>query len=280
MTLGAALFGILGLAVGSFLNVVAMRYKGEGRLFDINRLDGRSYCPQCHRQLRWFELIPVISFLIQGGRCRSCGNKISWHYPIVEAVTAGSFLLPLLYFYPHYSFPVEHPYKEILSQGWLLVALSMILLSAIDLRLMIIPNQITLLLAVIGAVFAVADSGSFLGAYAPLFPIFGNSFSVHAVGAVAGYILLGAVAAASKGRAMGMGDVKLAAAMGLILGFPDILFAFALAFLVGGLWSAGALLFGKAGIKTLVPFGPFLVLGFWLHIFFTPTFLNWYFSLL
>lgn len=271
---------ILGLAVGSFLNVVALRYKGEGRLFDLHRLDGRSQCPHCHAQLRWYELVPVISFIIQRGICRSCHTKIAWQYPIVEVITAAAFVLPLLYFFPHYSFPVEHPYRTALSHLWLAVALAMILLSVIDLRLMIIPDQITALLAFIGVIFAVLDSGSFLGNYGVLFPHIGNAFITHAAGGIAGAALLGLIVLLSRGRAMGMGDVKLAGAMGLILGFPDILFALAFSFMAGGLWSACALLFHKANIKTLVPFGPFLVFGFWAHIFWSQSLLAWYFSLL
>ncbi len=270
----------LGLAVGSFLNVVAMRYKGEGRLFDLNRLDGRSHCPHCHAQLRWYELIPVISFFIQRGACRSCSKKISAVYPIVELITAGAFVLPLAYFYPHYSFPLTHPYRAALSHLWLVVALCMIVLSVIDLRLMIIPDQIITALAFIGFVFAIEDSGSFLGNYAGLFPSVGNAFITHVAGGIAGMALLGSIVLLSKGRAMGMGDVKLAGVMGLILGFPDIILALAFAFVAGGAWSAGALLFHRAKIKTLVPFGPFLVFGFWAHIFWSQALLAWYFALI
>src|SRR3989344_7143194 len=135
--MAAVFFGIFGLAIGSFINVIAIRYRGEGRLFDLSRLDGRSHCPKCNAQLKWYELIPVISFIIQGGRCRSCGKAISWQYPIVELITAGAFLLPLFYFYPLYSFPTEQPYGTVLAHLWLAVALCMILLSLIYLRLMI-----------------------------------------------------------------------------------------------------------------------------------------------
>ncbi len=280
MSLGVIFFGILGLAIGSFLNVVALRYTGAGRLFDLRRLEGRSHCPHCYARLRWYELIPVISFCIQRGRCRACGKRISWQYPLVELITAGAFALPLLYFFPHYSFPVVHPYGEAIAHIWLLVALCMILLSVIDMRLMIIPDQITIALAFLGIAFAVLDSGSFLGNYASLFPSVENVFINHIVGGLLGAALLGIIVGGSRGRAMGMGDVKLAGAMGLLLGFPDIVFALALAFLAGGAWSAVVLFFRKTGLKTMVPFGPFLVLGFWLHIFFSQTLLVRYFSFL
>lgn len=277
---GGVFYFIFGLAIGSFLNVVALRYEGMGHVMDMRRFGGRSHCPRCERQLRFYELIPLASFIIQGGRCRGCGRAISWRYPLVELLTGFAFLLPLFYFYPWYSFPFEHPYREALSHLWLIIALCMIALSVIDMRLMIIPDQIIIALAFLGIAFAVLDSGSFVGAYAVLLPRFNNSFVNHGAGGLLGIALLGLIVVLSKGRAMGMGDVKLAGAMGLLLGLPDSIFALALAFLAGGIGSAVLLLFRKTSLKTMVPFGPFLVIGFWLHIFFSHSLLHWYFGLL
>lgn len=280
LVFGGAFYFIFGLAIGSFLNVISLRYDGTGHLMSTRRLGDRSHCPYCKRQLRFYELIPVASFIMQCGRCRGCGKTISWQYPLIELLTGFAFLLPMLYFYPFYSFPFEHPYREALSHLWLLIALCMIALSLIDMRLMIIPDQIAGALALFGIAFAVLDSGSFLGAYVSLLPRFNNSLVNHGAGGLLGIVLFGLIVVLSRGRAMGMGDVKLAGAMGMILGFPDSMFAFAFAFVAGGVWSAVLLLFRKTSLKTMVPFGPFLVLGFWLHIFFSRALLHWYFWLL
>ena len=78
-----AILFVFGLAIGSFLNVVILRYDGEKFLFDAKALGGRSHCMHCGKTLRWFELVPVVSFLVQGGRCRHCGTRLSAQYPAV-----------------------------------------------------------------------------------------------------------------------------------------------------------------------------------------------------
>ena len=214
--------------------------------------------------------MPIFSFIIQLGRCRGCGKKISRQYPFVEILTGLTFL-SVFYFYPH---------KNLLAILWLLTALAMILLSLIDFRRMIIPDEINIFLALIGLAFAFLNSGSFLKNYNELVPVFSNSFLNHLIGGIVGLSLLGFIFLASGGRAMGMGDIKLAGAMGLILGWPDIVLALALGFLTGGVWGTGLLVLGRSKMKTLVPFGPFLVAGFWLYVFFAHQLLSWYFSLI
>ena len=89
---------LFGVAIGSFLNVVALRYDGEHFLFSEKQLGGRSHCPHCKKTLRWFELVPLVSFLIQGGRCRRCGISIGWRYPAVEMLSGIIFLAVPLHF--------------------------------------------------------------------------------------------------------------------------------------------------------------------------------------
>ncbi len=272
-----------GAAIGSFLNVVIFRYDGERPLFSLKGLGGRSHCMQCGAQLKWYDLVPVFSFLFLGGKCRACKARISFQYPFVELLTAFGFLLPALYFYPHYSFPVAYPHAAVLAGLWLIVVTLMVILAGVDMRLMLIPDETVVGLSFVG--LALSSLGySFLGAYAVLFPQFSNPFFSHAAGGLFGLALLGLIVLASRGRAMGMGDVKLAGAMGLILGFPDIVFALALSFLVGGIWSAGLLLArlgkGRTTMKTMVPFGPFMVAGFFIHVFYMEKLMAWYFALL
>lgn len=283
MAIGAFIFAC-GLLIGSFLNVVIARYDGD-RLFSFRRLGGRSRCMGCDRQIRAYDLIPVFSFLFLRGRCRACGKRISFQYPAVELATGAAFLSGYSYFLPHFSFPVLHPHAALIAAGWVLILALLIVMAAIDFRLMLIPDEISIALAVFGLAFAsIPPSYSFIGSYAFLFPPFLSPFMGHIAGAVAGFAALGLVYVASRGRAMGMGDVKLAGAMGLILGFPEIIFALALGFLAGGAGSAYLLIFRRSalssGMKTMVPFGPFLMAGFLAHVFFGERLFSWYFSLL
>jgi leader peptidase (prepilin peptidase)/N-methyltransferase len=158
----------------------------------------------------------------------------------------------------------------------------MIILAGVDIRLMLIPDEAVIGLSLVGLALA-SYSDSFLGAYAALFPQLASPLLNHLTGAVFGLASLGLIVLLSRGRAIGMGDVKLAGAMGLIIGFPDIVFALALSFLVGGIWSMGllALKLGKGTtMKTMVPFGPFMVAGFFIHIFYIEKFMAWYFAFL
>ena len=290
MAIGAFLF-LFGLIIGSFLNVAVLRYDGS-RFFRFSRLGGRSACPGCHTHLRPYELIPVFSFFLQAGRCRTCRMRISWQYPLLELAAGFAFLLPYLCLLPHYSFPEAHPFAFAMVAGWILVFVCLAALSAVDIRMMLIPDELTATIAATGLMFAVSDGGffsapfpdSFLGNYASLFPAPFGMFGSHFLGGIFGFAALGAVSLLSRGRAMGMGDVKLAGAMGLVLGFPDIMFALALGFLLGGAFGIGYLVRlrggAAAGMKAMVPFGPFLALGFVAFVLFGHALFGWYFALL
>ncbi len=283
MMLVIAVVFLFGAAIGSFLNVVTMRYDGEKPFFSVSVWGGRSACDGCGKQLRWFELMPIASFIFQGGKCRRCGTQLSFHYPVVEILSGLIFLLPFLYFMPHYSFPVANPYALWLSFGFGVIALSMLALSAVDMRLMLIPNELSIIIGLIGIAFSFMGSGSFLGNYAEIFPAF-SPLASHIFGGVFGFAFLGAITLFSRGRAMGMGDVKLAGAMGFVLGLPDIVFSLTLGFLVGGFFGIALILLNrgmrKKTLKMHIPFGPFLVIGFWVHIFFGHSLVEWYFSLI
>ena len=225
------LAAVVGAVFGSFLNVVAYRLpRGES----LSR--PRSRCPQCQTQIKAYDNVPVLSWLALRGRCRSCRAPISARYPLVEAVTG---LLCAL---------VVH--DQGLDEDSLLgVALVLLLvpITLIDLDHRIIPNKLTLL----GAVLAPA-----ILAYAQP-----DAIPEHLIaGAGAGGFFL--LAAFAYPRGMGMGDVKLAAVLGLFLG-RDVVPALFIAFLVGTL--VGAAVMARKGVadgrRTAVPFGPFLALG-------------------
>lgn len=285
---------VLGLGIGSFLNVVALRYNAGWRLFDLKIIGGRSHCPHCQKKLSWYELIPLASFLIQRGRCRGCGQKISWQYPLTELATGLAFAFIPNYLYKFYgaatAFLANQPttWYYFLLAVWILAVLALILLSIIDFRLSIIPDQINIFLGLLGIAAIIVQSyfnkfgpleGSFLKNYALFFGLRDNVWLNHLFAAFLGAAIFGVIIFLTRGRGMGMGDLKLAGALGLLLGWPDILMTIVLAFITGGFIGAILLILRKKTMKSSVPFGPFIVLGVFLTFFFGHEILKWYFNL-
>ncbi|KKU77071.1 MAG: Type 4 prepilin-like protein leader peptide-processing enzyme [Parcubacteria group bacterium GW2011_GWA2_47_8b] len=226
----------LGLAVGSFLNVISLRYKAGGHLFTADVLKGRSHCPYCQKTLRWFELVPLLSFAIQMGRCRHCRHSLTWQYPIVEVITASVFAFVPVYVQ---AAPI-----------WIVAILVLILIALIDARLSVIPDQLNLFLLFLGFVFIGIKGFQNINAWSP-----------HLIGLAAGLSFLGLIFVVSRGRAMGMGDVKMAAALGFLFAWPKIVPLLMTAFMLGGLWATIVLLSRKKTLKDAIPFGPFLALA-------------------
>lgn len=236
------IFFILGTVIGSFLNVLVLRYN-TGR-----SLTGRSGCFSCGKKLRWYELLPVVSYLIQGGKCRGCGSKISTQYPLVELGTGVLFALTLQEFWPLFTIDGASLYIPVLTVVFHLVVWSILMaITVYDIRHKIIPDG--LVYAFIGLAFL----------YAALMEV-----DARWVGAAT---LMAAFFAAlwffSSGRWMGFGDAKLALGIGLFLGPSRGLAALILAFWIGALFGISLLLFrGRyATMKVEVPFAPFLILG-------------------
>ncbi len=160
---------VIGLVAGSFLNVVSLRYKEGGNVFDVKAIGGRSKCLTCQKQLSWKELIPLISFFFQKGQCRHCGHKLSLQYPIVELLSGLIFVLvPFML----------HDTSFMIQGLWLLVFLLLLLLSSIDFRLYVIPDSLQIILAISGIVLTFFTQkigtfghfkGSFLDFYAFIF---------------------------------------------------------------------------------------------------------------
>jgi leader peptidase (prepilin peptidase)/N-methyltransferase len=239
------LAAVVGAVFGSFLNVVAYRLpRGES----LSR--PRSRCPQCQTQIRAYDNVPVLSWLALRGRCRSCRAPISARYPLVEAVTG---LLCALVVH-------DQGLDEDALLGLALVLL-LVPITLIDLDHRIIPNKLTLLGAVLApTILALTDP---------------SAIPEHLIaGAAAGGFFL--LVAFLYPRGMGMGDVKLAAVLGLFLG-RDVAAALFVAFLVGTL--VGAAIIARKGAhdgrKTAVPFGPFLALGGVVALFAGDAMVDW-----
>jgi leader peptidase (prepilin peptidase)/N-methyltransferase len=240
---------VLGLVVGSFLNVCIYRLpRGESLMWPGSR------CPHCGRSLHWYENIPVAGWLALGGRCRTCRTRISVQYPIVELVTAAVFVAGYLLY------------------GWtpllalrLLFACAMIVLFAIDLQHHILPNVITL-------------PGIVAGLAASLFLPPGVRSSL--IGAVAGggvlFLISEAYYRLRGHEGLGMGDVKMLAMIGAFLGWPLMLLTLVLASFSGSLVGAGVLASGRGGMKFALPFGTFLAIGALVAAVAGAPILDWY----
>ena len=225
------LIGLVGAAIGSFLNVVIYRLPlGESIVSPGSR------CPSCERPLAPWENIPVVSWLILRGRCRTCGTKISPQYPLVELLTAAAFAGVALTRGVDEDLWLQLPFVAML-----------VAVAGIDLEHKIIPNKIVLP----AAIYAVAVAAVVERSHLPELLI---------AGAAAFTFLL--VAALAYPAGMGMGDVKLAGVMGLYLGL-SVIPAMLVAFLAGSVVGIGIMAkHGTAeGRKRGVPFGPFLALG-------------------
>lgn len=245
---------ILGAAVGSFLNVVILRGKQR------EKLGGRSHCDACLKTLSPIELIPIISFLIQKGRCRHCKTMLSPQYPLVEIITAV-FFGAAAYIWGN-SFSAALQYGDIVIFLGILTAIAAgVVILVADLRWRMIPNGATLTLFMVGVLAEVyRTTGFFLSA------LLGGGFHSDVfiqdiVASLAATLFLGALWFFSKGRAMGFGDVKLVFATSLILGYPASAAALLFAFWLGGFAGIVLLIAGKKSLKSQIPFGPFILAG-------------------
>ena len=237
---------LLGLCVGSFLNVLIYRLPKNEEFVRTP-----SHCMTCGHELKWYELIPVFSWLAQGGKCRACGVKLSPQYPIVEAINGTMWL-----------------FTAILYRGdWLTVSLYcalfslLLVITVIDWRTFTIPNGLNLAILILGIVQLVTNLPDWR-----LYVI--GMFSVSLV-FLAMHILTG-------GAGLGMGDVKLMAASGLLLGWPPMI----LTVLIGSV--SGVIIHSvrmKRGAGRKLAFGPYLAAGLWISALFGNQILTAYLSL-
>ena len=251
---------IFGLLIGSFLNVVIFRVEKN------EHLGGRSYCPSCKKPLAWHDLVPVFSFLWLRGKCRNCKQKISWQYPIIEIVTGLLFLLIF-----NFQFSIFN------TLFLFYVAAVLIVIFVIDLKFYLIPDRVLLPAIVAAFFYRVLNFGNW--------DLFGNWSLVIGISPLAFNFILASVIGSSfflmiflvsKGVWMGFGDVKLAIFLGLLVGFPGILLALFLAFLFGAIIGVIGMLAKKKGLKSELPFAPFLIIGTWVTLFFGEQIVNWY----
>jgi len=242
------IFGIFGLVLGSFYNVVGLRVpKGE------SIVNPPSHCTSCGKRLTAFELIPVLSYLIQRGKCKGCGVKVSPIYCFTEIVTALLFALC----YVKFGFTAE------LAVALLFVSL-LVIINVSDIAYMLIPNKILLFFLPFLIVSRIVS---------PLEPWWDSL-----LGAVIGFSVLLLIAVVSKGG-MGGGDIKLFLLIGLVLGTIHTLLTLFLASVVGMIVGIIVLKVRGQGRKTPVPFGPSIAVGALLAYFYGDQLIEWYWQL-
>lgn len=228
-----------GANTGSFLNVLIDRLPCGEQV-----LKGRSYCDHCKHQLSWRDLFPIFSWISLGGRCRYCRASISVQYPLVEAATGVLFVLTFR------EIGVIGGIGEIWGLAYHLFIISaLVVVFVADLKYQIIPDQVVYPAILISLPYAIR--------YVP--------YAIPSSLAAGLFFFL--LWLATRGRGMGMGDVKLAFLMGLILGFPKIVVALYLAFLTGAFFGVILILAGKKRFGQHIPFGPFLAGGTYLSLF-------------
>ncbi len=252
-----ALAALLGLLVGSFLNVVIYRVpRGESVVHP------RSRCPGCGYELAWYDNVPVLSWLLLRGRCRRCRAPISARYPLVEALTAVVFGLLAWKFAATWQLPA------FLYLGAVGVALAFI-----DLDTKRLPDVLTLPSYLVGGALLLLPAAldgswsAYLRAWLGALALFGF------------YFLLAFIYPAG----MGFGDVKLAGVLGLYLGWLGwgvLVVGGFLGFLLGGLIGGGLMIVRRAGRKSKIPFGPFMILGAFLALWIGQPLTDWYAGIL
>ena len=244
---------LIGMVVGSFLNVCICRMPKNESV-----VTPPSHCPQCSYQIRWYDNIPVLSYLFLRGRCRGCGVRISLQYPLVELINGVLTLLLYLRFGPTVAFAVLF-----------LFCSSLVVITFIDIEHQIIPDEISLSGIVIGFILSFFIKGhswtnSLLGIL-----LGGGSLLLVAYG----YQLL------TGKDGMGGGDIKLLAMMGAFLGWKAIPFIIFASSLVGSIVGVSIMLLQKKDSKLAIPFGPYLAFGAILYIFYGRPLISWYMGL-
>lgn len=239
---------IFGSVVGSFLNVLIDRLP-RGESF----LNSRSYCEKCKKKLGPLDLFPVLSFILLKGKCRHCGAKIPKRLILVELLTGFIFIyLFYLFLQNRITLPSLFFYLTFTS--------SLVVIFFTDIFSGIIPDEINIPLFIVALIYKYFYQGDFVSSFIS--------------GAVLLAFFLGLLLI-TKGKGMGMGDVKLSFVVGFVLGFPQSIIALYLAFLTGGIVSTILILWRKKKLHgDTIPFGPFIVAGTVLSYFLTIPFLS------
>ena len=238
---------IFGITIGSFLNVCIYRIPLHQSIVTVS-----SHCMTCGRKLKWYDMIPVFSWLLLGGKCRNCKSKISRQYPVIESLNGILYVVICL---------VNG--MDLFSLIYCLMTSALLTLSLIDWRTYEIPPGINAFLFILGVAAAVLDRGNLLS---------------HLAGMVCVRGFLGILYLISRGRAIGGGDIKLMFACGLILGWKLIILAFLLGCIIGSVIHLVRI--RVQGEGHVLAMGPYLSAGIFLTALWGNAWISWYISLL
>lgn len=238
---------LYGIIIGSFLNVCIYRLPKKE-----NIVTTRSHCMQCGYQLKWYDLIPLFSWLMLGGRCRKCKAKISVQYPIIEALNGVLYLLV----FTHFGVSIE-------CLLYCLLASALLVLSVIDFRTYEIPFGINVFIAGLGLVRILTDL---------------SNWAEYVIGFFAVSLFLYVIYLLTRGRGIGGGDIKLMAASGLLLGWQCNILAFLLGCIIGSICHVIRMRVTKA--EHVLALGPYLSIGIFLCAMWGRELIKWYLSML
>ena len=281
---------VLGLCLGSFVNALVWRLHIQqgvliskthkkavdnsdrhfNHIFGLKAanpysiLNGRSMCPNCHHELAFVDLVPVLSWILLRGKCHYCGKPISWQYPLVEL------LVPFLFVFSYLAWPLGFSNIGVFSFVlWSVFLICFVALGVYDLRWFLLPDRIVYPLIVLAIVEVIIKASLFGGGWSVI------NEALWGIVFIAGLFYL--LFLASKGMWIGLGDVKLAVVLGLLVGGP--LRALLLIFIASTLGSVVALpmlVRGRAKMTSQIPFGPFLLAATILVVLFGNNITDWY----
>jgi leader peptidase (prepilin peptidase) / N-methyltransferase len=225
--------GCIGACIGSFLDVLADRLpRGEDVIL------GRSHCDHCKKKLVWYELIPLVSFFLQRGRCLHCHTKLSWEYPLMEFTTA------LAYGVITWKLLENNPIQWVSS---IIIFSALLVIIVADIKYYIIPDSMVVVACIGGLISLIGQPVSIV--------------LIHLAVGIVSSLLFYLLWFLTNKRGMGFGDVKLAFFTGLFVGFPKIVTALYLAFLMGALVGIILIVGHQKTLKSRLPFGPFIIIG-------------------
>lgn len=236
---------LYGITIGSFLNVLIYRLPKKE-----NIVTTRSHCMSCGNQLKWYDLVPLFSYLVLRGKCRKCKAKISVQYPLIEGLNGVLYILVFM----RYGISVE-------TLLYCLLSSALLALSVIDLRTYEIPVGFQYFILVLGIVRVATDYKNWL---------------LYVIGFFAVSVFLYLIVVISKGAAMGGGDVKLMAVCGLLIGWKLILLSLAVGCILGSIIHLLRMKF--SGQEHMLAMGPYLSLGIMISVLWGNQFLIWYLS--
>ncbi|MDD2646399.1 MAG: prepilin peptidase [Patescibacteria group bacterium] len=242
---------VIGLIMGSFLNCLIYR------LYHKKSILGRSFCPRCSKKISWYDNVPVLSFFLLRRRCRSCRQKISWQYPLVELATGFLFLAAAY----HQLASGSSDVVIYLLRDWLMI-FALIFTFVYDLKFYIIEDTV---LMPIAAVIL------FINLF--LLKIYWLNIVLAGLGAGLFFIVQYLI---TRGKGIGLGDFRIGILLGVYFGWPNILAAILASYLIGSLIGLALILTRQKKWASQVPLGPFLVIGSLVTMFFGQKIIGWY----